>query len=282
MRALLLAAFAFLPLACPALAAPRIAALSPAVAVILKDLGLEDRIVARHAYDMVLDKDLPIVGDQLGIDYEALLLADPTHILLQWGARDLPPRLLSIADSKDWSVASIQILSLDDIRDAVTQLDQLVGNENTHELADALRERMAEAWTPREGLRERAGKCLPLYATSPPAAAGPGSFNAQLLEALGVQPAIEAGEPYIRLDLEDLRALDPDSIVLFAPGASADRLDELLDPLRRAHLRAVENDRVILINHPLAQLPSTAMIDIANTLAAEIQRLPEPGERPVE
>lgn len=263
-------ALAAILIALPALAQPRIVALSPALAVILRDLGLESRIVARHAYDLALNPDLPVAGDQLDIDYETLLRIEPTHVLLQWGARELPPRLLSIGESKGWVIQSIPLLTLDDIRAAVVRLDALLADETSNERAAALLEQMNRAWSVRPALDQRAGRCLALYATAPPAAAGPGSFSAQLLEAVGVRPAIADGAPYLRLDLEDLRALDPDSIVLFAPGAAPESLPSLLEPLSRARLRAVESGRVALIGHPLAQTPSTAMIEVADQLADAI------------
>ena len=67
--------------------------LSPALAVIVRDLGLEANIVARHGFDIVLDKSIPVAGDQSGLDYEILLTAKPTHVLLEWGQREIPRRL---------------------------------------------------------------------------------------------------------------------------------------------------------------------------------------------
>lgn len=249
----------------------RLAVLSPAAAIILRDLGLEDAIVARHAYDKDLDQRLPVAGDQAGIDYESLLRARPTHVLLEWGPRDLPPRLESLAQRRGWTVRSVRLLTLDDIRSATRELAALTGDEATQNRAEALVRQLDEAWAPRPGIGAAAGRTLALYWTDPPGAAGPGSFHQQMLESMGTTPAIERGEPYIALDGERLRRLDPDSIILFMPGADAERLDELLGPLVRLDLRAVREGRIALIAHPHCQLPSTAMIDIAEEAARAME-----------
>lgn len=254
----------------PGAPGPRIAALSPALAIILDDLALADRIVARHAFDDYTDRSVPVAGDQSGVDYELLGRAEPTHVLLEWGARDLPARLADLAVSRGWTVVDYPMLTLDDIRAATIDLG---GHFDAADRAGALIARMDEAWAPVPGLAERAGRTLPLYWTNPPGAAGPGSFHHQLLERLGVTLALADGAAYIEFDPEDLRRLDPDTIVLFAPNADPDDLDEILSPLRRLDLRAVREGRVILINHPWCQTPSTAMIEVAEQTAEALQRL---------
>ena len=63
----------------PAAAAgtPRIAAISPALAITLRDLGLAGSIVGRHAWDMALDLSVPMVLDSGRIRAE-LGYAEPT------------------------------------------------------------------------------------------------------------------------------------------------------------------------------------------------------------
>jgi hypothetical protein len=110
---------------------PRVVVLSPALAITLKDLGLEHMIVGRHGYDLVLDKSLPVCGDQAGIDYEALIRAKPTHVVLQWGARPLPDRLTELATTYDWIVVNQELLTLSDVRASTVELfDILAGPEN--------------------------------------------------------------------------------------------------------------------------------------------------------
>lgn len=268
----------------PGDAGPRAAVLSPALAVILRDLGLESSIVARHGFDMTLPRELPVVGDQAGIDYEALLRVSPTHVLLEWGARGLPPRLVSLAQERGWHVRNYPMLTLLDIRAAIRALpEDLHAGSDAQSRAAALLTRAEAAWSVRPGLREHAGRTLLLYSTDPPAAAGPGSFHAQVFEALGGASAITEGKPYITLDVEDVRRLDPDGIVLIMPGADHARMTDLLGRLGAIGLRALAQRRVLLLNGPLDQTPSTAMIDLADRLASGVLAWPgfatdRPGE----
>ena len=69
----------------PSNAAPierRIVVLSPALAVMLQQLGHEDDIVAKHTWDLALGDAIPTIGDQFELDYETLLRLDPTHVPL--------------------------------------------------------------------------------------------------------------------------------------------------------------------------------------------------------
>ncbi|TVQ59358.1 MAG: hypothetical protein EA379_10940 [Phycisphaerales bacterium] len=248
---------------------PRIAVLSPAIAIMLVDLGAEGAIVGRHAFDLVLREGVQVVGDQAGIDYEALLRVEPTHVVIERGAGERPPRLNDLAARRDWTVLDYPMLTLQDIRHALAALPaDLALSGGAAARRDALLAAMDASWSPRSGFGAATGRALLLYSTEPLGAAGPRSFHAELLEALGGENAIAAGAPYIALDTEDVRRLDPDSVFLIIPSADPARLDDLLRPLRRAGLRAVAEGRVALIHHPHAQTPSTAMIDVAEEIAA--------------
>jgi len=257
--------------------AVRIAALSPAIAIILRDLGDAERVVARHGFDMALDRSLPVGGDQTGLDYETLLRVRPTHIALEWGTREMPPRLLSLARERGWVVRSFPMLTLDEIRAATVELGEMTGRA---EDAGAISTRMDRAWSTQEGVREHAGRVLTLYSVRPPGAAGPGSFHVQMLEAMGARCVPESGAPYISLDSEDLRRLDPDTILVLAPGAETARLEEFMQPLRALKLRAASGGRVIIDTHPENQTPSTAMVGLAERLREALLGLEGVGAEP--
>ena len=104
----------------------RIVAHSPALAVILKDLGYEAQIVGRHAYDLVLDPKVPSCGELGTIDYETLIRVRPTHVFIQWGARELPERLAELAAANDWVVMNLNPLGLDEIESCARQMDEAV------------------------------------------------------------------------------------------------------------------------------------------------------------
>ncbi len=246
---------------------PRIVALSPAIALIVADLGLADRIVGRHAFDLSLDTSIPVVGDQSGIDYENLARVRPTHILLDWGSRDRPPRLLSLAAERGWTVRDYRMLSLADIRAATLAIADDLDSDPARARALDLAVAMDNAWTPDAAFAARCGRCLILFGADSTGAAGPGSFHAQLIESLGGRSAVADGAPFVTLDTEDVRRLDPDSILIFAPGADPARTLDLLGPLARADLRAVAAGRVAVIDHPHGLTPSTAMIEVAGRVA---------------
>ena len=72
---------------------------------------------------------------------------------------------------------------------------------------------------------------------------------------------------------EKLLRTAPDVIVLLLPDAPP--LESIEDDPRLAILRdldipAVKNDRIVLINHPLAQLPSTSLPTIAVLMAKAV------------
>ena len=261
--------------------APRIVALSPAVAVTLRDLGLEDHVVGRHAWDLVLDRSLPVCGDQSGINYESLLAARPTHVILEWGVRDLPARLVALAEANGWSVHSVRLLSLADIRAFAADAAAEFAPNDAHaaEVVSSL-DRIADGVD-----RRAAGRVLVLLSASPPAALGPGSYHHEVLALLGGVPALEQGQPYVTLNAEDVLRLAPDGIVLVmprspgAPEAGTPAWDEIVPKLGRLAelpIPAVERRRVAVIDDPLALIPSTAAVVFAERLRAVLDAWNEP------
>lgn len=265
----------------PAATAPaRIVSLSPAISVILRDLGHERNIVGRHAYDFVLPRDLPVCGDQSGIDYESLVRTKPTLVLTQWGSRALPERLTTMARDQGWKLRDIPILTLDDISTAVGAVDRAARNVDeaapisptAAQLQAALTNLIRPTTKPD---RSRAGKVLLLISTAPPTALGPGSAHDELLRALGATPALTDQKAYAELTHEDLVRLAPDAIVLFLPRATDPAVrteggatpgDDPWKPLRPLNLPALRTGHVAVIDDPLALLPSTGLIPVGEKM----------------
>ncbi|MCC6660214.1 MAG: hypothetical protein IT437_04940 [Phycisphaerales bacterium] len=254
----------------PSGAEPRIVVLSPAIGVILRDLGLAPRIVGRHGFDLALPKSIPVCGDQSGLDYEAMVRVRPTDILMEEGAGGVPARLTELAAQNGWSVRAFPMLTLDDIRDCTRRVALTFGRD-----AVPILSRMDAAWSPRDNLYQ--GRVLLLAAVDPPSALGPGSFHDQVLQRLGGVPAITDGSPYITLDAEDVLRLSPDAILLILPRppdaparaapVSAGDLVTLLRRVGTLDIPAVRDHRIALIDDPLAHTPSTAMIGLADEVA---------------
>ena len=275
---------------------PRLVVLSPAIAVMLRDIGLVDRIVGRHAYDLVLPAEIPVCGDQLGIDYEALLRVRPTHILVERGATELPDRLISLAADEGWKTRVFPLLELGDIQKCVDSLhtefvivprDLAEGHDPPWLAGDGVMRRRAEAEDRlAESLRFRgrqlqnAGRVLLLGAVTPPAVLGPGSWHHQILERLGGTPAVTSGQPFITLDAEDVLRLAPDAIILVLPRASGApaqspsvaELRTLLGRVGELDIPAIRNGRLALLDDPLAHTPSTAMAGLADQMAALLEQ----------
>ncbi|GAB4384195.1 MAG: hypothetical protein Kow0022_06040 [Phycisphaerales bacterium] len=251
----------------------RLVVLSPAVAVVLRDLGVGDRIVGRHNYDIVFP-DLPACGQQGAIDYERLLAVHPTDILIQWGSQPLPERLQVLADRNSWRIHRYELVTLDDIEQAIAELQRLYAPDRPGEPLEASFER---ALRRRDGL-ERVGRVLLLGAVDPPTVLGPGSFHAQVLERIGATPAITSGGLWIELGLEDVLTIAPDAIVLVQPrpgGAGVQALGPdavpLLGSLARLRLAAIDRGRVAVLDGELYHTPSTAMAPFAEDLARVLQ-----------
>jgi ABC-type hemin transport system substrate-binding protein len=259
----------------------RIAVLSPAAAVMLRDIGQEHRIVARHAFDLVLSRDLPVGGDQNTIDLEALLRARPTHVITQWQSRSLPGPFAETAARQGWKVHEASLLSVDDIDRELAALRDFLSLP-VDESADHMRLRLRDALKPRGpggGPFRNVGRVLLLGATEPAAALGPGSCHQQVLERIGGAPALLTGNAWVELSTEDLLRLRPDAIVAVLPRERRQgdertsylvRGEEAAGRLRgvmAVDIPAVRRGRIAVIDDPLALLPSTSVAGFADELA---------------
>lgn len=254
---------------------PRIAALSPAVAIILRDLGHADHIAARHAYDYVLPQSVPAAGDQAGIDYEALLRARPTHVFTQWGARQVPERLIELARERNWTMRDVNPLSLEDIAQATLTLDAAL-HARPREIATQLAAQVRALAAPPDESSPSSLRVLLLVGLAPATALGPGSCHHEMLLGTGARPAIDAGLAFQDLTSEDLVRLAPDAIIWFRPkspramnptggSSSRDAAPDATDPwqpIRTLRLPAIESSRIAIIDDPLCLMPSTAMIGV--------------------
>lgn len=245
---------------------PRLAVLSPAMTIILRDLEALDHVVGRHAYDLILTStDIPVLGNETGLDYEALIAADPDILLLEGNRRGIPHRLQALADERNWRIETIPLLTLPDILAAINRLDTLLHPPSGSDYGASLTLQLQAAWDHSPQIQSRLGRTIALASTDPPGVLGPGSFHYQLLAKLGAKPLPNSGMPYITMSPEDIKHLAPDSLVIFAPG-SDQTIDDLLGPLTRIGLTAIQENRVFVIRDPFCHTPSTALINIAQEL----------------
>ncbi|MBX3323565.1 MAG: hypothetical protein KF757_11305 [Phycisphaeraceae bacterium] len=251
--------------------AARLVVLSPALTIMLADVGAQHLIVGRHDFDLTL-RHLPAAGHQGAIDYEMLLLLQPTHVLIEWGERALPTRLVALSAQHNWELEHVTLLTLDDISRVADDMHTRFGAKPESEPPSAV---LARALEPRRPSLVGVGRVLLLGTLDPPAALGPGSWHHQMLLRLGATPAIEHGTPWIELDREDLLTLAPDVIVLMMPreggmgiGATGADAVSQLGTIATLRLPAIENSRVAVLDGPLYLTPSTAMTACARDLAS--------------
>ena len=258
----------------------RIVVLSPALGVILQDLGLEDDIVGKHAWDMALAGSIPAVGTHDDPDLESILRLEPTHIIVQDMEAKVPESLRRLAAEHGWQVWGFPLLTLDDIALCTDELHgRLVGEPESS--TDALPSaRLADAWSDRGPPARAAGRVLLLAGVDPAGAMGPGSFHHQLIERLGAAPAITTGGPWQELDHEDILRLAPDTIILFRPRATgADAMGapslltrqealQMLGGIAGLDIPAVRHARVGVVEHPLGLLPGSSLAEVGEEIAA--------------
>ncbi len=266
--------------------APRVVALSPAIAVVMQDAGFDNLIVGRHAYDIVLPRTVPSCGEQGTIDYEALLAANPTHVFLQWGKQDLPTRLLDLGKSKGWIIENFDILSLDEIDRAQQRLARLLAPQSPLAPDRLTSTRIEQVRASHADLANRGTVLLIASAGSTFGILGPASCHAQVLARLGIQPAVTSGGAWFNMDAEDIRALNPSAIVLIQPRMWGSKpvaptpqfvqqqVSEHLGALAGLNVPAVTSGRVGVIDDPLALIPSTSMAAFAHQLAQIVSDLP--------
>lgn len=262
---------------------PRFAVFSPAIGVMLQELGYEDQIVGRHAYDTALSRSIPVVGSHIEIDYEMLIGADPTHLLFERTSVQIPARVRELAVDEGWAIWSYTLQTLDDVATTVDdlhlKLDGLPAMVQGTDIDPERRlnielpsARLARAWSPLSpDVTSAAGRTLILAGIDPPGAMGPGSFHAQLIERMGLAPALTEGGMWQELDHEDLITLAPDSIIVIIPRAMDNQGIGEPAPLSWAQIRdrvgaiadlpipAASERRIAVIDDPLGLLPSTSL-----------------------
>jgi iron complex transport system substrate-binding protein len=250
----------------------RIVCVSPALTDILIDLGLESNIVGRDIWDQQLDPSVPRVGDLFELDYEALLALEPTDVVLQVQASNVPPFLNEISREQGFRVVALHINTLTDVVDAVHELNDALSFTGVPARRTDARRRAAEIEAelndqlkplPVE-VRQHLGSILILHHVEPPAAFGPGSYLVQVLERFGAAGSLTNGGPWQELDLETVVHLDPWAIVLINPGADekVDR-ESLPGALGTLNLSAAKHDRIGTLTHREALLPGTCIGAVA-------------------
>jgi len=177
---------------------PRFAVFSPAIGIMLRDLGFEDDIVGRHSYDNALSESIPVVGSHIDIDDEMLITADPSILIFEENTIAIPDRIRTLAEDRGWAIWTYTLESLDDIATTMDDLYlKLVGfpadanadgdpttfdvNPTTRFDVELPSARLVRSWAPMGDEATVAGRTPLLAVTDPACALGPGAFHAQMI-----------------------------------------------------------------------------------------------------
>ena len=266
----------------------RIVSVSPAISRTLVDLGLGGEIVGRTRFGDFLDPETPIVGDLLDVDYESLLRARPTHVLVQAAAAGIDPQLARLGVEHGWTIETwTSVDSIADIKRMVGELPDVLAAEGT-ERNTALRLR-ADALTARIDATLRAppesdgavwmGPTLLVYATEPVGIFGRGTYLSEVLTVLGATNAADV-EAWAEISLEDVTRLNPGAIILVRAGETAP-IDpvEAAGPLARLEIDAARDGRIAVLTHPDGLRPCTGVIGVAEEMRAVLGQLAGAPER---
>ena len=265
----------------------RIISLSPAISRTLVDFKLADRLVGRTPHCKSIDQVIPVVGDLLTADYEAIIRLNPTHILVQPPAAGIDQHLVELAANRRWTLGQWRLNNRDDIEQMVTELPAVLCGDNG-DCEELLSRRSAEiinfvadALAPGRVPLFR-GRVLVVHSVEPSVfVSGAGTYHDDILRTLGASNASTA-KGWANLTLEDVLRINPDAVILVNPGAPTQGAElAALGPLQALPIAAVKHGRIAIATSADGELPSTGVINVAREFRDILQRFalkPAPPE----
>lgn len=269
---------------------PKIVSYAPALTQMLRDLKLDDSIVGVGEYDDAAPKGVPVVGSFLDVDSEKLVKIKPTHVVMMVGQEGPPARLVELSKTLGFELVTYRYpASIFEVCDIVAEGPVIATTEpaigpappslgklfSVEPAARTLRNVMFRRTTlVADAVKtdsEPEPSVLVVIGTGPLMASGPRTVLDDALHfAGGRNAAWDAKAPSPTYDREKLVAIKPDVILFMQPGGEALKgIDEdpRLAELRGLDIPAVKNNRVHLINDPVAMLPSSALPRVIAVMA---------------
>ncbi len=268
----------------------RIVTLAPALTQMVVDLGMGDAIVGVARNDAAAPREATIVGTYQEIDYERLVRLKPTHVLMLTDKDGVPARLEELSRTNGFELAAFEypdgMLDVYNVLVARTITSQtasyggdpsvasVLGVQDVGvDLLSSVQSQLHAIATITEGAKLQ--NVLMVIGTNPVTASGPGTVLDEVLTkfvfaANAAQFAANTAPVYDRERLLDLK---PEVILLVLPGAEplqSIQTDPRLAELRDLNIPAIRNNRVHLINHPLAALPSTSLPEVVAEMAKAV------------
>ena len=256
----------------PAVAAPRIVSLSPAMTTMLIDIGAESTLVGRTPWCRGVD-DRPVVGTLEGVDAEVLVAVSPTIVVHQPPATGTDPVLDGLRERLGFDLVGGRIDGIHDI-DGMLQAfgEHGLGNANA---IDAWRRRIAETF---DGDAEASAsafrpRTIVLHSVDPFGVAGRATYLDDVIQAAGGVNAIQESG-WQSIGAEAMLALDPD-VVLVIGGPTADDMVQRISGLGWARVPVVEH-----LDDSNAMEPSTRICDVADLARTLMEPVSRGGGAP--
>lgn len=269
---------------------PKVVTFAPALTQMLRDLKMEDAIVGVSENDDAAPKGLPVVGNFLSPDAEKLVKIKPTHVLMMVGLEGPPARIVELSKSLGFKLVTYRYpASFWEVGDILAEsqtpatepavaspppsLGKVFGRETQ---ARMLRHTMLERLTQIANIvkSDQDPSVLVVIGTGPLMASGPKTvFDDVLPFAGGRNAAWDSRVPAPTYDREKLLTAKPDVILLVQPGGAPLKSveeDSRLAELRGLDIPAVKNNRVHLVDDPLAMLPSSSLPRVVAGMAKAI------------
>jgi ABC-type hemin transport system substrate-binding protein len=247
----------------------RIISLSPAISRTLADFNLQDRIVGRTPHCKSIDQSIPVAGDLMNIDYEAMIRLKPTHVLVQPPIAGIDQHLVELAGQQQWKIGQWHLNERDDIETMIRELPGTLFDDRSEEQAKAAKRsvetlnEIAQAFSPGTQPIFR-GRTLILHSLDPVLVSGKGTYLDDILNTLGASNATEA-HGWAQLSVEDIVRLDPQAIIVVRPGADQQAAIEAANAeLAGLEASAVKEGRIAVAISEDGEMPSSGIINVAN------------------
>ena len=243
------------PAAPPAVDQPpeRIISLAPNITDTLHDLGLGNRLVGISRFSESVS-DLPVVGDFMNINYEAVVSLQPDLVVLEKSSDDQKARLenLGIAYLETGS------LTIGDILDSIHSIGEVCKVEKQ---ADELIERLERQISAARNTPEHRPRTLLTFSDfsnhekiEQVYAFGAACIHSELLGNAGADNVVTDSRPSVTLSREAIIRLNPELIIELAAGGPTNHWENL------SSVDAVKHHRVHVLNGAYTTIPSPGFL----------------------
>ena len=268
----------------------RVVSLAPALTQMIRDIEKSEVLVGVAENDFAAPPQVRVVGNFMNINTEALVTVRPTHVVAMYNQSAPPDHLVRLARLQGFQLTVYrypkQVSHVTQILYRPEDFTASHPMRTTPSIASIVHAPVAgrRIWLRMNRQLAALGdltrsqpkpSVLMVFGTSPIIASGPGTVLDDLLGhcAGGRNTAAEASISAPSFDREKLLKLKPQVIVLLLPKdpplESLDT-DPRLSPFRGLPIPAVLDNRITLINDPLAVLPSSSLPRIAAAMAKAI------------